>query len=147
MKTLVKTQNHSAWECKYHVVIIPKYRKKILYGVVRQRAGEVIKELLNRIGVELLEGHACVEHIHMLLSIPPKYSVSYVIGYLKGKSAIKLHLEFGKKKNQLTQKSFWSKGYYVSTVGVNDEVVKKYIQNQWKQDKYIDGDQQEIKWE
>ena len=134
------------WECTYHVVIVPKYRKRVLFGTVRQRIGQMIRELAKQKGIEVIEGKASGDHLHMVISIPPKYSVSHVIGYLKGKSAIKAHREFGKRKMPLIQKSFWSRGYYVKTVGINKEVIKRYVQDQWKKDKYNDGPELDLKW-
>ena len=145
MQTL-NTLKHVVWDCTYHIIIVPKYRKKVLYGTVRRRVGQIIRELLERKGIEIKKGNACPDHIHLVLTIPPKYSVSHVMGYMKGKSAIRIHLEFGKKRNPLIQRDFWSRGYYVSTVGINEEIIKKYVENQWKQDKYIDGEQLDLHW-
>lgn len=139
------TQEHVAWECTYHVVITPKYRKRVLYGPVRVRIGKMMRELAQRKGIEVVEGNACPDHMHIVLRIPPKYSVAHVMGFLKGKSAIQMHLEFGKRRN-LTQKSFWSRGYCVSTVGINEEVIKKYVQDQWKKDKFNDGPELDLHW-
>ena len=141
-----KTQSHVVWDCNYHIVIVPKYRKKTLYGTTRQRAGQIIRQLAKQKGIEIIEGTACPDHIHLLISIPPKYSVANTVGFLKGKSAIRLHLEFSKRKSHLTQKSFWSRGYWVSTVGLNKETIQKYIKEQWKKDKYIDGEQLDLYW-
>ncbi len=146
MKTY-KVQNHVKWYCRYHVVIVPKYRKKILYGLVRKRVGEIIKELAGQKNMEVIEGKACSDHIHMVLSIPPKYSVAHAMGFLKGKSAIRIHLEKSKRRNPLTQKCFWSRGYCVSTVGIDEEIIKKYVRDQWKKDQYEDGNQLQIRWE
>ena len=143
----VKTQSHVVWDCDYHVVIVPKYRKKILYGLVRQRSGEIIRMLAKQKGIEVVEGNACPDHIHMILSIPPKYSVSCTMGFLKGKSAIRLHQEFGSKKSHLIQKSFWSRGYFVRSIGLDKEIVRKYVQNQWKRDQHFDGPQLDLKWD
>lgn len=140
------TQSHVAWDCIYHVVIVPKYRKRILYGPVRKRIGEIIKALAKQKGIEIVKGNACPDHIHMVLSIPPKYSVAHVMGFLKGKSAIKVHGEFGKRKMLLIQKSFWSRGYFVRTVGIDAEVVKRYVENQWKKDQFIDGPELDLAW-
>ena len=138
--------SHVVWDCKYHLVIVPKYRKKILYGMTRKRIGEIIRELARRKGIEIIEGTACTDHIHMYISIPPKYSVAHVLGYLKGKSAIRIHLEEGKRR-PLLQKNFWSRGYFVRTVGIEDEVIRKYIQDQWKRDRYEDGDTLDLHWD
>ena len=143
---IYQKESHCVWDCSYHVVIVPKYRKKALYGTVRKRVGEMIKELLRWKGIEVIRGKACPDHIHMLLKIPPKYSVSGIMGYLKGKSAIRIHNEMQKKRNGIQQKSFWSRGYCVSTVGLDEEKIKKYIENQWKKDRFIDGEQLDLGW-
>ena len=140
-------QNHAVWECIYHIVIVPKYRKKVLFGEKRKRIGEIIRELAQQKGIEVIEGNACPDHIHMMLSIPPKYSVAHTMGYLKGKSAIRAHLEFGRKRMPLSQKSFWSRGYFVRTVGIDKEVVRKYVQDQWKKDQFNDGPQLDLHWD
>ena len=118
-----RTLNHSKYECKYHVVFIPKYRKKTLYVELRQYLGEIFKELAKQRESEVLEGHLMPDHVHMMISIPPKYSVSQVVGYIKGRSAIHLaRVYMGKKRNFVGQ-SFWARGYYVSTVGRDEQVV------------------------
>ena len=124
---------HTKWECKYHVVIVPKYRKKVLYGKLRKRIGEILRELCRYKGIEIVEAHAMVDHIHMCISVPPKYSIAMTIGYLKGKSAIRIHKELssGEPKG-FTNKSFWSRGYCVSTVGLDEKEIRQYIQNQEK---------------
>src|SRR5271157_774391 len=123
---------HTKWECKYHIVFVPKYRKKILYGKIRKRIGEIIRELCHQKEVVLLEGHSMPDHIHMCLSIPPKYSVSMVIGYIKGKSAIRIHREIMGINRGFTNKNFWSRGYCVSTVGLDENTIREYIKNQEK---------------
>jgi putative transposase len=137
--------SHVKWECKYHVIITPKYRKKILYGQVRKRAGAILRLLAKQKTVEVLEGHAMPDHIHMMLSIPPKYSVAMIIGFLKGKSALWLHREFGKIRGTYG-KNFWSRGYFVSTIGLDEERVKEYIRRQDQQDKRTDGNQLDLGW-
>ena len=137
--------SHVCWECDYHVVIVPKYRKKVLYGTVRKRTGEILRELAGQKGVRIVEGFICHDHVHMLLSIPPKFSIAEVLGFMKGKSAIRLHNEFG-KNHMLTQKSFWSRGYFVRTSGLDKEKVQKYIQNQWNKDKRYEGLQLDLNW-
>jgi putative transposase len=117
---------HTKWECKYHIVIVPKYRKKSLYGKIRKRIGGILRELCRYKGIEILEGHAMADHIHLCLSIPPKYSVAMVIGYLKGKSAIRIQREILGVKRGFTNKSFWSRGYCVSTVGLNEQQIREY---------------------
>ena len=123
---------HVKWECKYHVVFIPKYRRKVLYGKVRRRVGEMIRDLCRQKGYKLLEGHAMPDHIHLCISIQPKYSVSNAIGFLKGKSAIRLHREFfGNERG----KHFWIRGYNVSTVGYDEAEIRRYIREQENHDK------------
>ena len=131
--TEYQSLSHVKWECKYHIVWCPKYRRKILYGKVRRRLGEILHELCRQKGVELIEGHAQSDHIHLCLSIPPKYSVSSIVGFLKGKSAIRIHREFSRAKN--SGKHFWIRGYFVSTVGRNEETILAYIRHQESSDK------------
>jgi putative transposase len=133
-----KNQSHVRWYCRYHVVIVPKYRKKVLFGVVRKEVGNLIKEVCERYGIEVIEGHVLKDHVHMCLEIPPKYSVSEVIGKLKGKTTILLHQRFGRKKN-FKGLNFWSRGYCVSTIGLQEAKVLEYIRNQEK----IDRDEDE----
>jgi putative transposase len=133
-----RTLNHSKYECKYHLVFIPKYRKKALYVELRQHLGEVFKELAKQRESEVLEGHLMPDHVHMMISIPPKYAVAQVVGYIKGKSAIHLaRVYMGKKRNFVGQ-SFWARGYYVSTVGRDEQIVREYIRNQEAEEKRID---------
>jgi putative transposase len=121
--------SHVRWECKYHIVIIPKYRKRVLYGKLKKHVGEVIKEVCRQRGIELVEGHLMPDHIHMCVSIPPKHSVAFAIGFIKGKSAVRIHRQIlGNKK--VTGLHFWSRGYCVSTVGLNEETIRKYIREQ-----------------
>ena len=127
-----QSQAHVKWECKYHVVIIPKYRKKVLYGKIRQRVGQILRELCQQRGIDLLEGKAMPDHVHMLLSVPPKYSIAHAIGYLKGKSAIRIHRSVMKTKGTLFGRSFWSRGYCVSTVGWDEQGIRQYIKDQEK---------------
>lgn len=126
--------SHVRWECKYHVVIVPKYRKKVLYGGMRKQVGEIIRELCRQKGVELLEGHLLSDHIHMCLSVPPKLSIAFTIGFLKGKSAVGIHREILNKR-RITGLHFWARGYCVSTVGLDEKVVRKYIREQEAIDK------------
>ena len=142
----LNTQGHVLWDCAYHVVIVPKYRKKVLYGAARKEVGEIIRRLTKQKGIELIEGNARIDHVHMVLSIPPKFSVAHTLGFLKGKSAILIHHQLGKKNRPVTQKSFWSRGYFVRTVGIDLETVKRYVQEQWKHDQTIDGKQLEFQW-
>ena len=129
---------HTMWECKYHVVFIPKYRKKTLFGTLRRDIGAVLRELARQKECRVEEGHTMPDHIHMLLSIPPKYSVAQVIGYIKGKSAIHIARTYGGKKRNFVGESFWARGYFVSTVGRDEAMIREYIRNQEKEDIRID---------
>ena len=117
------------WDCKYHVVIVPKFRKKVFYGRLRRQVGAILRELCRQRGIELVEGHAMPDHVHLCLSIPPKYSVAYAIGFLKGKSAVRIHRELLHER-RMTGLHFWATGYWVSTVGRDEETVRKYIRDQ-----------------
>ena len=129
---------HSKWACKYHIVFIPKYRRKALFGELRRHLGEVFKELARQKECTIEEGHLRPDHVHLLISIPPKHSVSQVVGYLKGKSAIHIARVFmGRKKNFVGQ-NFWARGYYVTTIGHDAEVVREYIKRQEEEDKRSD---------
>jgi putative transposase len=120
---------HMRWQCKYHIVIIPKYRKKMLYRKLKKHVGEVIREVCRQRGIELLEGHLMPGHIHMCVSIPPKLSVAFAIGFIKGKSAVRIHRRIlGNKR--VTGLHFWSRGYFVSTVELDEETIRKYIREQ-----------------
>lgn len=133
-----KTLAHSKWECKYHIVWIPKYRRKQLYGEKKRIVVETIKKWAAIKDVEIIEGHAMSDHIHICLGIPPKYSVSAVIGLLKGKSASEV-MSFGKTANRMVRgRQFWARGYCVSTVGLDEETIREYIRNQEKTDKVDD---------
>ena len=125
-----KSLSHVRWDCKYHVVFIPKYRKRVMYGKLRTKIGEIIRDLCRQKSLELLEGHAMPDHTHLCLSIPPKYSVAHNVGFLKGKSAVRIHRAIGNKR--VTGLNFWSTGYCVSTVGLDEVIIKKYIKNQEK---------------
>ena len=125
-----KSLSHVRWDCKYHIVIIPKYRQRVLYGKTKQKIGEILRDLCRHRGINILEGHAMSDHVHMCLSIPPKYSIASTIGYIKGKSAVRIHRAMGNKR--VTGLHFWSTGYCVSTVGLDEETVKEYIRNQEK---------------
>ena len=123
--------SHVRWDCKYHVVFVPKYRQKRLYGKFRRRVGDIIRDLCRQRGVELLEGHLMPGHVHMYLRVPPKFSIAFVIGFLKGKSAVRIHRRvLGTKR--ATGLHFWARGYCVSTVGLDDETIRRYIQDQDK---------------
>ena len=121
--------SHVRWDCKYHVVIIPKYRRKVFYGRLRRQIGTILRDLCRQRGIELLEGHAMPDHIHLCLSIPPKYSVAFVLGFLKGKSAVRIHRELLHER-RMSGLSFWAPGYCVSTVGLDEARVRQYIREQ-----------------
>jgi len=130
--------SHSKWECKYHVVFIRKCRRKTLYLELRRRLGEVFRRLAAQKECRIEEGHLMSDHVHMMISIPPKYAVSQVIGYIKGKSAIHLARVYGERKRNFVGQHFWARGYFVSTVGRNEEVIREYIRNQEKEDTRLD---------
>ena len=125
-----RSQAHVKWECKYHVVIVPKYRKKALYGRTRREVGGILRQLCRQKGVQLVEGKAMPDHVHMLLSVPPKYSVAMIVGYLKGKSAIRVHRQVLRTKGTLFGRAFWARGYCVSTVGLDEVKIRQYIREQ-----------------
>jgi putative transposase len=130
--------SHSKWECKYHIVFIPKYRRKALYGAIKRHLGIIFHELARQKECVIEEGHIMPDHVHMLISIPPKRSVSEIVGFIKGKSAIQIARQFMNREKNYTGCHFWARGYFVSTVGRNEEVVKKYIQEQDKRDRAAD---------
>ena len=129
---------HTKWMCKYHIVFSPKYRRKVIFNQIRKDIGEILKELCKYKGIELHEGHLMADHVHMLVSIPPKYSVSSVMGYLKGKSALMIFERHANLKYKYGNRHFWCEGYYVSTVGLNEATIKKYIQEQEQRDQAMD---------
>ena len=137
-----RSQAHVKWDCKYHVVILPKYRKKERYGRVRHEIGRILRDLCRQKGIGLVEGRAASDHVHMLLSVPPRYSIAMTLGYLKGKSAVRVHRELLKTKGTLFGRSFWARGYCVSTVGLDEAAIRKYIQEQEKHQR--DQDQGEL---
>ncbi|WP_342272000.1 IS200/IS605 family transposase [Candidatus Tisiphia endosymbiont of Parasteatoda lunata] len=128
--TTYESLNHSKWDCKYHIVFIPKCRKKELYGKVRKYLGNLFHELAFQRGSKIIEGHMVQDHVHMLIKIPPKYSVAQVIGYIKGKSAIAVARQFGGRKRNFNGEKLWARGYAVSTVGFEENQIKHYIKNQ-----------------
>ena len=130
--------SHSRWDCKYHVVFIPKRRKKQIFGVLRKHLPEIFRELAHHKESKIVEGHLMPDHAHMCISIPPKYAVSNVVGYLKGKSAITIARNFGGRKRNFTGEVFWARGYFVSTVGLDEEMVRSYIRNQEQEDERYD---------
>lgn len=130
--------NHTKWDCKYHVVFIPKCRRRVLYVQLRQHLGEVFKQLAAQRECRIDEGHLMSDHVHMMISIPPKYSVSQVVGYIKGKSAIHLARVYAERKRNFVGQHFWARGYFVSTVGRDEAVIREYIRNQEKEDQRLD---------
>ena len=127
--------SHSKWNCKYHIVFAPKYRRKVFYGTKRLEIGQILRQLCNWYGVTLLEAEACLDHIHILVEIPPKHSVSSFMGYLKGKSSIIIYNKWGNMKYKYRNRSFWCRGYYVDTVGKNTKAITEYIQRQLEEDR------------
>ena len=130
--------SHSKWECKYHVVFIPKRRRKTLYGALRKHLGEVFHRLAGQKESRIEEGHLMPDHVHMLISIPPKHAVSQVIGFIKGKSAIPLARVYGERKQNFVGQHFWARGYFVSTVGRDEGVIREYIRQQEEADTRLD---------
>jgi len=134
----VNSLNHTRWECKYHIVFIPKYRRKALFGQIRKELGDVLHRLARQKESQIEEGHLMPDHVHMMISIPPKYAVSQVVGYIKGKSAIHIARNyFGRQRNYVGQ-HFWARGYFASTVGRDEEVIREYIRHQEKEDRRVD---------
>ena len=129
---------HTRWNCKYHIVFAPKFRRKAIYGEYKAEIGKILRELCEWKGVEIIEAHACVDHIHMYVSIPPKLAVSSFVGFLKGKSALILFERHANLKYKYGQRHFWCRGFYVDTVGRNEKAIKEYIQNQAKEDMISD---------
>ena len=125
---------HTAWECKYHVVFAPKYRRQIIYGKVKTDIGKILRELCERKGIEIIEAECCKDHVHMLVRIPPKYSVSEIMGYLKGKSSLMIFDRHANLKYKYGNRHFWCRGYYVDTVGKNAKRIQEYIQKQLHED-------------
>ena len=133
-----KCLSHTRWDCKYHIVFIPKKRQKLIFGSIRKHLGEIFHELALRKGVVIEEGHLMRDQVHICLSIPPKLSVSNVVGYLKDKSAISIARSFKGRQRNFTGEAFWARGYFVSTVGLDEEMVREYIRNQEKEDEHRD---------
>ncbi len=129
-----KSLTRTRWDCKYHVVFIPKRRRKLIYGDLRRILGDVFHELAGRRECKIVEGHLMPDHVHMCISIPPKYSVSNVVGYMKGKSAIAIARRFKGKQRNFSGEHFWARGYFVSTIGLDEEMVREYIRNQEQED-------------
>ena len=130
-----QSQTHVKWDCKYHVVIVPKYRQRAFFGKRRSQIGEILRDLCRQKGIGLAKGNAQPDHIHMLLSIPPKFSVAMTLGYLKGKSAVRIHRELLRTQGTLFGRSFWSRGYCVSTVGLDEAMIRRYIHEQEKNER------------
>ncbi len=126
---------HTVWNCKYHIVFAPKYRRGIIYGKIKNDIGKILRMLCERKGVEIVEAQACPDHIHMLVSIPPKLSVSEFMGYLKGKSSLMIFDKYANMKYRYGNRQFWCRGYYVDTVGRNKKKIEEYIRNQLEEDK------------
>ena len=130
-----RSQSHVKWDCKYHVVIVPKYRRRKFYGSLRSEIGKILRQLCGQKEIDLVEGNAMADHVHLLLSVPPKFSIAYTVGFLKGKSAIRINRDLGKVKGTLYGRAFWSRGYCVSTVGLDEAMIKEYIQHQEKHER------------
>ena len=129
---------HTKWECKYHLVFAPKYRRQIIYGKLKVEVGKILRDLCERKGIEIIQAECCVDHIHMLVRIPPKYSVSEIMGYLKGKSSLIIFDRHANLKYKYVNRHFWCRGYYLDTVGKNAKKIQEYIKNQLEEDKLAD---------
>ncbi len=140
-----KSLAHTVWECKYHIVWCPKNRRKVIYGKLKKDIGQILRKLCEYKGVEVLEGTACADHIHVFLSIPPKYAVSTIVGYLKGKSTMILFERYSRLRRNFRGHSFWARGYYVSTVGLDEAKVRNYIKNQQEHEKIKDSYDTDLK--
>ena len=126
--------SHTSWNCKYHVMFAPKYRRKAFYGSRRLEIGAILRKLCNWKGINIIEAEVCIDHVHMLIEIPPKYSVSGIMGYLKGKSSLLIYEKWGNLKYKYRNREFWCRGYYVDTVGKNTKKIAEYIKNQLRED-------------
>ena len=133
-KNDIHSLSHTKWECKYHIVFAPKYRRKVFFGQMRYEIGKIIRELCRWKGVNLLETEACPDHIHILVEIPPKFSISNFMGFLKGKSSLMIYEKWGNMKYKYRNRQFWCRGYYVSTVGKNEKKIAEYIKQQLSED-------------
>ena len=134
MKLDTESIAHTKWNCKYHIVFAPKYRRQVIYGKIKSDIGQILRKPCEYKGVEIIEAEACPDHIHMLVSIPPKYSISQIMGYLKGKSSLMIFDRHANLKYKYGNRQFWCKGYYVDTVGRNKKAIQKYIKNQLQED-------------
>ena len=143
MKLDIESLAHTKWNCKYHIVFAPKYRRQIIYGKIKQDIGIMLRKLCEYKQVEIIEAEACKDHIHMLVSIPPKYSVSQIMGYLKGKSSLMIFEKYANMKYKYGNRHFWCRGYYVDTVGRNKKAIQEYIRKQLQED--VASDQMSIK--
>jgi putative transposase len=130
--------SHTKWDCKYHVIFIPKYRRRVLYGQLRRHLGEVFRKLAEQKESRIEEGHLMPDHVHMMIAIPPKYAVSQVVGFIKGKSAIHLARSYAERSRNFVGQHFWARGYFVSTVGRDEELIREYIRHQEEEDKRLD---------
>jgi putative transposase len=130
--------SHTKWDCKHHVIFIPKYRRRALYGQLRRHLGEVFRKLAEQKESRIEEGHLMPDHVHMMIAIPPKYAVSQVVGFIKGKSAIHLARSYAERSRNFVGQHFWARGYFVSTVGRDEEVIREYIRHQEEEDKRLD---------
>ena len=142
MKLDVNSLAHTKWNCKYHIVFAPKYRRKVIYGKIKEDIGRMLRQLCEYKGIEILEAEACPDHIHMLISVPPKYSIAQIMGYLKGKSSLMIFEKYANLKYKYGNRHFWCRGYYVDTVGKNKKAIAEYIRNQLKED--YDEDQMKL---
>jgi len=136
--TETHTLSHTTWNCKYHIVFAPKYRRKVFYGEKRQEIGAILRTLCKWKGVNILEAEVCPDHVHMLIEVPPKYSVSQFMGYLKGKSSLMIYEKWGNMKYKYRNREFWCRGYYVDTVGKNTKKIQEYIAHQLEEDRAAD---------
>ena len=134
----LESLSHTVWDCKYHVIFIPKRRRRTLYGELRKHLGDVFRKLAAQKESQIVEGHLMPDHVHMMIAIPPKYAVSQVIGFIKGKSAIHLARVYGERKRNFVGQHFWARGYFVSTVGRDEAVVREYIKKQEQEDERLD---------
>ena len=130
--------SHTKWDCKYHVIFIPKYRRRALYGQLRRHLGEVFRKLAEQKESRIEEGHLMPDHVHMMIAIPPKHAVSQVVGFIKGKSAIHLARSYAERSRNFVGQHFWARGYFVSTVGRDEELIREYIRHQEEEDKRLD---------
>ena len=134
----VDSLSHTTWRCQYHVVFAPKYRRMVIYGQIKKDIGQILRQLCEQKGIEIIEAEACPDHIHMLISFPPKYSISYVMGYLKGKSSLMIFDRHANLKYKYGNRHFWARGYFVDTAGKNKKKIQEYIKNQLQQDQIAD---------